>query len=84
MGCCYLFASEKQILPIWLKAQRDLLPVVTDKTRDDYSFSLAWNPYGSDYYRFPLLKEPHCLKYILTAPAHQSDFISIVPASLYL
>lgn len=48
LGFCCLFASEIQILSIWFKAHRDLLPVVTDKTRDYYSFTLLASPYRSD------------------------------------
>lgn len=48
VGFLLLFASEIQILSIWLKAHRDLLPVVTDKTRDDYPFTLLGSPYRSD------------------------------------
>lgn len=62
LGCCYLFASEIQILPIWLKAQRDLLPVVTDKTRAGYSFSLAWKSIWEWLLQIPIVKRAPLLK----------------------
>lgn len=67
------FAREIKPYPKWIKSYKDSLATVTNTIRTYYPCSLFGSLYRSGYYRFPVLNEPHCLKYTLSVLVHHDD-----------